>query len=74
MHKVLLNWLRSLWEEDEGVVKRSGRDEPIWVIVHICMEATLEFSLYSSLYLNLAKISCFSYCLFMLFLLLEERK
>jgi hypothetical protein len=28
-------------------VKRSGRDEPMWVVIHVCMEATLGNSLYS---------------------------
>jgi hypothetical protein len=36
-------------------VKRSGRDEPIWVIIHMCMVTTLGISLYSYLYLKLAK-------------------
>jgi hypothetical protein len=36
-------------------VKRSGRDEPMWVAIHKCMEATLGISLYSYLYLKLAK-------------------
>jgi hypothetical protein len=31
-------------------VKRSGRDESIWVVIHLCMEAMLGISLYS--YLN----------------------
>jgi hypothetical protein len=30
------------------------RDEPIRVVMHICMEAMLEISLYSYLYLKLA--------------------
>jgi hypothetical protein len=30
-----------------GVVKRSGRDEPVWVVRHTCTEATLGISLYS---------------------------
>jgi hypothetical protein len=33
-------------------VKRSGRDEPIWVVIHMCMEAMLGISLYSDLYLQ----------------------
>jgi hypothetical protein len=41
-------------------VKRSGRDEPIWVVIHICMETT-QSSLYSYLYLKLAKKPCFSF-------------
>jgi hypothetical protein len=46
-------------------VKRSGRDLPMWVAIH--MEAMLGFSLYSYLYLKLAKTPCFSYYLFLLF-------
>jgi tryptophan-rich sensory protein len=30
-------------------VKRSGRDKPIWVIIHICMEIIQEISLYRQL-------------------------
>jgi hypothetical protein len=33
-------------------VKRSGRDEPVWVVISMCMEATLGISLYSYLYLK----------------------
>jgi hypothetical protein len=29
------------------VVKRSGRDEPVWVVIHICMKIAQEISLYS---------------------------
>jgi hypothetical protein len=28
-------------------VKRSGRDEPMWVVIYMCMEAMLGISLYS---------------------------
>jgi hypothetical protein len=42
-------------------VKRSGRDEPVWVVIHMCMEAMLEISLYSHLYLKLAKTLGLSY-------------
>jgi hypothetical protein len=45
------------------VVKRSGRDEPMWVVIHTCMETTLGISLYSYLYLKLAKALCISYYL-----------
>jgi hypothetical protein len=45
---------RPRWEGEQEVVKRSGRDEPIQVVIHMCMEATLEISLYSYLYLKLA--------------------
>jgi hypothetical protein len=44
-------------------VKRSGRDEPIPVVIHMFMEVTLGISLYSCLYLKLAKMICLSYCL-----------
>jgi hypothetical protein len=44
-------------------VKRSGRDEPMWVSIHKCMEATLGISLYSYLYLKRAKMLCLSYYL-----------
>jgi hypothetical protein len=36
-------------------VKRSGRDEPIWFVIHICVVTTLGISLCSYLYLKLAK-------------------
>jgi hypothetical protein len=32
----------------------------MWVVIHMCMEATLGFSLYSYLYLKLAKTLCLS--------------
>jgi hypothetical protein len=54
-------WQRPLWEGDKEVEKRFGRDEPMWVAVHMCMEATLGVSLY--LFLKLAKMLCLSYCL-----------
>jgi hypothetical protein len=31
------------------------RGEPMWITIHVCMEATLGISLYSYLYLKLAK-------------------
>jgi hypothetical protein len=40
-------------------VKRSGRDESIWVVIHLGMEAMLGISLYSYPYLNLAKMLSF---------------
>jgi hypothetical protein len=49
VNKVILNWQRSLWERDQEVVKRSGRDEPMWVAIHKCMEAMLGIALYSYL-------------------------
>jgi hypothetical protein len=44
-------------------VKRSGKDEPIRVVIHMCMEALLGISLYSYLYLKLAKMLCLSHYL-----------
>jgi hypothetical protein len=44
-------------------VKRSGRDEPTWVAINKCTEAMLGISLYSYLYLKLAKTLCLSYYL-----------
>jgi hypothetical protein len=40
-------------------VKRSGRDAPLWVAIHMCMETMLGISLYSYLYLKLAKTLSF---------------
>jgi hypothetical protein len=62
-NKVILNRQRPLWEGDQEVVKRSGRDEPIRVAIHMCMETMLGVSLYSYLYLKLAKTLCLSYYL-----------
>jgi hypothetical protein len=45
-------------------VKRSGRDESMWVVIHMCIEAMLGISLYSYLYLKLAKMLCLSYYVF----------
>jgi hypothetical protein len=58
MHNWICSTLR-YWEGDRQVVKRSGRDEPIRVVIHMCMEAMLGISLYSYLYLNLAKMLSF---------------
>jgi hypothetical protein len=44
-------------------VKRSVRDEPIQVVIHLCMEAMLRISLYSYLYHKLAKMLYLSYYL-----------
>jgi hypothetical protein len=40
-------------------VKRSGRDEPIWVVIHMYMETTQGISMYSYLHLKLAKMLFF---------------
>jgi hypothetical protein len=60
---VILNWQRPLWEGDQEAVKRSGGDEPMWFARHMCMEATLGISLYSYVYLPLAKLLWLSYYL-----------
>jgi hypothetical protein len=44
------------------VVKRSGRDKPMWVVIHMCMEAMLGISLYSYLY-QTSKMLCLPYYL-----------
>jgi hypothetical protein len=46
-----------------GSSERSSRDEPMWVSIHMCMEAMLRLSLYSYIYLKLAKTICLSYYL-----------
>jgi hypothetical protein len=60
---VILNWSRPLWEGDQEGMRRSGKDEPMWVAVHKCMEAMLGMSLYSYLYLKLIKMIYLSYFL-----------
>jgi hypothetical protein len=61
MNIKILNWQRTLWEGDQEVVKRSGRDEPICVVIYICMEITEGIFLYSYYCLKLAKMPHFSY-------------
>jgi hypothetical protein len=51
-NKVILNWQRPLWEGDREVVKKSGRDETMWVLMHMCIETMLRICLYSYPYLN----------------------
>jgi hypothetical protein len=46
-----------------GSSEESGKDESMWVVIHMCMEAMLVISLYSFLYLKLAKLLCLSYYL-----------
>jgi hypothetical protein len=55
---VILNGQRPLWEGDQEVVKRSGRSETMWVVIHMCMEPMLGISLYNYLYLKPAKMVC----------------
>jgi hypothetical protein len=54
-------------------VKRTGRDEPIGDVIHTCMETTQGNSLCSYLYLELAKMLCFSFLSFIYFLLQNWR-
>jgi hypothetical protein len=63
VNKVILNWQRPLWEGDREVVRSSGRNEPMLVVIYMCMKAMLEISLYSYLCLKLAKMLCLSYYL-----------
>jgi hypothetical protein len=53
-------------------MKKSGREEPMWVVIHTCMETTQEISLY--IYnLRLGKMPCFSYYLLYFFLPKSQR-
>jgi hypothetical protein len=36
-------------ERDQELVKRSGRDESTWIVIHLCIEAMLGISLYTYL-------------------------
>jgi hypothetical protein len=45
----------SILEGDQEVVKWSGRDESIRMVIHLCMEAMLGISLHSYPYLNYQK-------------------
>jgi hypothetical protein len=63
VNKIILIWQKPVWEGDQEVVKSPHRDEPMWIAIHKCMEATLRISLYSYLYLKLAKILWLSYYL-----------
>jgi hypothetical protein len=74
VNKVILNWQRAVWEGDQEVEKRSGRDEPMWVAIYKCMKAMLGISLYIYLYLKLAKTLCLSgYLLWFLFNKIREQ-
>jgi hypothetical protein len=55
-----------------GKSEEDGRDEPIRVVIHICMKTTQE-SPYVAIYLKLAKLPCFSYYLLCFFLLQNWR-
>jgi hypothetical protein len=56
-------------------VKETGRDEPIGVVIHTCMETTQDISLCGYLYLKLAKMPCFSnYVLCFVFYKITEQE
>jgi hypothetical protein len=57
-------------EGEQELVKRSGRDKPMWVAIHKCMEAILGISLYSYLYFKVAEAVCLSY--YLLYFLFNE--
>jgi hypothetical protein len=61
-----LKLAKPLWEGDEELMKRSSRDEPMWVVTHMCMETTQGISPCSYLHLKLAKMLFFlSYMFFL---------
>jgi hypothetical protein len=35
VNKTILNWQKPLWEGDQEVVKKCGKDEPIWVVINV---------------------------------------
>jgi hypothetical protein len=51
MNKVTLNWQRPLWEGGQEIAKMSGGNEPMWVVIHMCMEAMLG-SLYIAIFFS----------------------
>jgi hypothetical protein len=53
---------------------RTGRDEPVWIIIHIGMETTQGISQYSYLYLKLAKHHVFLiiFCVFFFYKIREQ--
>jgi hypothetical protein len=53
-------------------VKKSGRNEPMWIAIHKYIEAMLAISLCSYLYPKLAKTLCHSYLLSFLFNKIKE--
>jgi hypothetical protein len=67
MNIEILNWPGPPCDGDQGGVKRIRKDEPIGVVIHICMDTTQGISLCSCLYLKLAKTSCFSFYLLCFF-------
>jgi hypothetical protein len=56
----IFSWLGPPWERWQERVKRTGRDEPVDIVIHICMETAQGISLCNYVYLKLAKTPCFS--------------
>jgi hypothetical protein len=56
---IILTWQRPLCQGDQEEVKRSGRNELMWVAIHMCMEATLGISLYRYFLSQTSKNSVF---------------
>jgi hypothetical protein len=74
VNTVTLKRQRSIWEGDLEVVKRSGRDESIWVVIHLCMEVMLGISLYSYPYLHKQKHFVFLIIAYVFFLTKLEKR
>jgi hypothetical protein len=54
-------------------VKRPGRDEPMWVAIYMCMEATLGISLNSHHYLKTSK-NAMSFSLSLMFSVQQNQR
>jgi hypothetical protein len=54
-------------------VKRTSRDEPMWVAMHRCIETAQGISLCSYLYLKLEKNAMFLLLYFMFFFYIDMR-
>jgi hypothetical protein len=61
-------------EGDKEVMKRSDRDEAIWVVTHIHMETAQRISLYKYLYLKSAKMLFFLLSFFFSSIKSENKK
>jgi hypothetical protein len=70
---ITLKWQRLQWEGDWEVVKKSGSNESVRVVKHLCLEAMLGISLYSYPYLNQQKCCLSYYCLCLLFNKIGEK-
>jgi hypothetical protein len=66
MNIEILNWLGPSWEGEEEGVKRTGRDEPVGVVIHTCSETNRKLLVQLSLS-QTSKKSClfiFYFCFF----------